>query len=218
LVKNGGNINTLDEEGNNALLFALKNDAPKDYIIKLLELGSDVSLSDKNGVKPLAVALAKRNYPIEIYEEIIKMGGDVNSLDGNKLVWDEMLNNPKADLLEVLLKNGAEIEKDGDYPICYFLREKFNTINDYDTKMEILDVLIKYEKKLNEAICGTYTPLSFAVKNNFPADVIRLLLSYGADPEVKDKGGISMVDYLSSREHYDDTIIIKTRENVTEGW
>jgi hypothetical protein len=45
-----------------------------------------------------------------------------------------------------------------------------------------------------------------------------LLLSYGADPEVKDKGGISMVDYLSSREHYDDTIIIKTRENVTEGW
>ena len=220
LVKNGANINTLDEEGNNALLFALKNDAPKDYILKLLELGSNVSLSDKNGVTPLSVAFAKRNYPIEIYEEIIKRGGDVNvnSLDGNKLIWAEIMNNSKAGLLEVLLKNGAEAEKDGDYPICYFLREKFNTINDYDARMEILDVLVKYEKKLNEAICDTYTPLTFVVKNNFPADVIRLLLSYGADPEVKDKGGISMVDYLSSREHYDDTIIIKTRENVTEGW
>ena len=220
LAKNSSDVNVLDENGDNALLFALKNGTNKEYIIKLIDLGGDVNILDKNKMTPLSVAFMKRDYPVEVYENIVKQGGDVNanSVEGEPLVWTEIKNDTNPKLLAILLKNNAKGEYNGDYPICYFLREKFGRYQDADKKMEVLDVLIKYEKNLNKSICGGYTPLTFAVRNSFPADAVRLFLEYGADPEVKDDDGISMVDYLSSREHYDDTIVIKTRENVLDGW
>jgi hypothetical protein len=88
----------------------------------------------------------------------------------------------------------------------------------YDRGLEILETLVKNDHNLDKPLCGKLSPLTYLVTKNYPSDMVKILLQYGANPEAKDLYGNSMIDYLSSNEYYDDTMVEKTRENVLDGW
>ena len=58
----------------------------------------------------------------------------------------------------------------------------------------------------------------YAVKNEYPAEIIKSMLYYGADPEMRDAKGHNTMDILSSNQFFQETIKKQTRENVLNQW
>ena len=82
----------------------------------------------------------------------------------------------------------------------------------------MLNAFIRFEKDINKPNAKGDTPLLYAVKNEFPAEVIKTLLENGADPEYRDVNGMNMMDILSQNQFFDDTIKEQTREDVLNQW
>ncbi len=207
---------------------AIAKNAHKDYVLKIIEYG----FRDKKGKSSFRKAV-DNNYPVEVLQKMIEKGFDVRKEEG---LLKQLLETKdyRADVIDVLLKNGAQWQ-DEIYktPLCYYLEKDcpklrpslFNSEEIYevekiyyDRNLEILDVLAKNDKNLDKPLCGMLSPLTFLVTKNYPSEMVKILLNNDASPYEKDLHGKSMVDYLSASEFYDDTMVEKTRENVLEDW
>ncbi len=207
---------------------AISKNAHKDYVLKIIEYGF-IDKKDKSSFRKAV----DNNYPVEVLEKMIEKGVNV-SLEKGLLKQLLETKDYRADVIDILLKNNAEWE-DNIYktPLCYYLEngcpklipsmlvgEDFYAVEkaDYDRRLEILDTLVRNDPNLDKPLCGMLSPLTFLVTKNYPSDTVNILLNNGANPDAKDLNGMSMIDYLSSNEYYNDTMVEKTRENVLDGW
>ena len=72
--------------------------------------------------------------------------------------------------------------------VCSNIHYLFDKLFYEDNSLEEIEKYIKYNKRLlNEIYCGE-TPLIKAC-NNRETDIVKLLLKYGANPNIKDKYG-----------------------------
>ncbi|MDO8932392.1 MAG: ankyrin repeat domain-containing protein [Rhodocyclaceae bacterium] len=104
------NIHTLDENGNEPLMFALKKGHTVVAKI-LLDAGADVNTRDRLGLTPLLVACGKtaRGYNI-IAETLIKKGAPINvrdSLGFTPLLL--ALSGGNLDIARLLIERGADV-------------------------------------------------------------------------------------------------------------
>ena len=81
----------------------------------------------------------------------------------------------------------------------------------------IIENIIMSKQNINIRNEDGDTPLLYAVKHEFPASTVKLLLSNGADSNAKDKNGYTMYDIMQSSQFFDATVKKRNRLQA-EDW
>lgn len=80
-LKNGGNPNEQEENGESVICFALRYHCDEDVLNLLIDSGADLMHSDNEGVSVFDVAVTYNNLPI--IERLINVGFDVHTATRN---------------------------------------------------------------------------------------------------------------------------------------
>ena len=214
LISNGLKVNATDDNGNTALMYAIKYNAGIGFISALLEKKAAVNKNNDEAETALWIALRQQS-PAEVVSALIEHGADVNEADiNNELpLWFQLRNRGNDDITIALLKGGADVNTknaSGDYPLWY----AFNR----DVSTEVIEEIISHQKDLNIKNETGDTPLLYAVKHNYPASTIKLLISKGANPNIPDNEGYTIYDILESDYFYDETVKKVNHDKAVSGW
>jgi antitoxin component YwqK of YwqJK toxin-antitoxin module/ankyrin repeat protein len=104
LTKNA-DINAKDQNGDTALLYAVKNGYDLDFIKKLEESGADVGIKDADGNTALGMAIKADN--LALTENLLQNGADING-QYNGRIYLLTLSPQQADMTKLLLQYKAE--------------------------------------------------------------------------------------------------------------
>ena len=214
LLASGTDINRTDDAGNTALMYALANRADINYVRMLLASGADVNAASNLGETPLWTAV-RQNLPSETVKLLIEYGADVNHKDrrGETPLWYLLRTDGDEVLIRTLLRGGADTEitnAAGDIPLWYVLNKGGSDM--------VIENIIMAQNNLNIKNEHGDTPLLFALKNNYPSKFVKLLLSRGADPQIRDSDGNNAYDILRNNQYFDAAVQKRTRERVLNGW
>jgi len=162
MLSNDGNPNVYDNNGNNALMYAIENgnvDIVKllidkgVYIEKPFRFSSSNIDSELNGRTPLNYAIFKNNK--DVVKLLIKAGADVNKEDDKgytPLVYAKL--NKNKEIIDILEKSGAK--KDITLDKAINIQNK-----------DVVELLIKEGVDLNRENENGYTPLDIAIQNDY---------------------------------------------------
>ena len=180
LLKNNIDPNTQDDNGDTALIVALKNKADNIFIKTLLQNGIDPNIANHQKETPIHVAI-KKQYPIETIELLLNNGanGNIPDSEGNTALWHYIKYAPTVENLTGVAKG--------------------NTVIDYADE-------------------NGDTPLIFALKNDYPSEVIRVLLENGADPKLKNYDNQDAYDIIRSKKYFKEAVKKSTSNVVKENW
>jgi len=140
---------------------------PKNFEIAsfLIEAGADVNAQAKDGSTPLH--RAAQFGAIELASLLISKGADVNAVSHYT----------------------GGLVTDLDTPLHVALSSPEND----ETKIKIMNLLLKHGAKVNAKNCFNETPLSYAAFLSGPS-VVEELLAKGADPSIRNTDGKSPLD------------------------
>jgi ankyrin repeat protein len=167
-----------------------------------IDLNPISGLHDVN--KPLAYAAAYGN--LEIVKLLIKAGADLN---GQVAYGDVALikadEHGNVEILEYLIEQGADVNLPNLYGMTPFIglcgSGRLNLVQFAATHGA--DVNSSYRAKVGEgAGMKNFSPLETAAFRG-RLDVVKLLLSLGADPRTKDYKGRSPIELAKSKGHED---------------
>lgn len=195
LLDKGFNFDFERERHTDPLLFVLSmkdNNALPDwtgYIAeKIMKSGYTFRLSPILGSFPVEAFSISNKLPLEMYEKIItKMAKEINInypvLEGLPAIHS-LVQSGNFDFVEVLLKNGMEVDKRVENSDYRFL-QGFTPLMlaAHVGKSDIADLLLKYKADPNFRDINGDTPLNAALMTN--RDVFVSLLSHGADLNTK---------------------------------
>lgn len=203
MLSMGAEINHVDAFGQTALMWAAaEGNLPT--INWLLAQGSDVNKVTKKGFTPLFFAL-KSKVPAAPFA-IMKAGGDTNHIGPEQTTAVQMaMYQGQYGFAETLVKNGADMsafDRNGyqllhaavlaDQPqLVQLLIEKGAKINGESI---ISRVKWRYESnfKAGEHVVGPRSALMLAAENGL-AEMMALLVRYGADTSVRTEDGDNIV-------------------------
>jgi ankyrin repeat protein len=188
LLVKGVDVNTTDRDGNTALIWAARH-GQRDCVRKLIEKGSKVNV--KNNVDWTALIAASRKGHKAVVELLIENGADVNAKanDGNTAFTFASAKG-YDEIVDILKKSGAVSVKYQDPKI---LTAAFN--GDVNTLKALLE---KGVSPNTIDRIGGETPLMYAMgRNHF--ECAKLLLEFGADVNIRDKDGHTVLDVIKGR-------------------
>jgi ankyrin repeat protein len=188
LIKAGMSPDETDEEhypGRTALFEIIIKDQKHldEYKLKLLNLlmdmGADVKTQDISGTTPLH--LAALNNHKEIAEQLIRKGAEIDARneDGKTPLYYSI--NHSLEIAELLISHGANVNAEdvyGQTPL--FKVHKCNTF---------MELLVKNGADVNKKDIDGITSLQYAAMYKSYEEIAPLLLSCGADPNVKNAAG-----------------------------
>lgn len=213
LTEHGINTNATDENGNTALLYAIRNNAPSGIIQILLDANANPNIADNTGETPLITAV-KQNAPKTV-SLLLANGADANKAD-NKMETP-LRYAVKADvnplIIKSLLKHNADTQTpdiNGLTPLWYALKNHANT--------ESTVFLAYADKNLNQTNSEGDTPLLYALTNDLPSEIVKALLANNANPQIKNRSGKNAYDILKSKQYFSEALKKQTREHVLDGW
>ena len=177
---------------------------------ELLARGVDVNIREKTmGSTPLIVACSLEG-TYEIVELLILKGADINiigSYDGRTALMWAAQNSKKT--VELLLEKGAEVNVKGVDGMTAFIQSIFGVLSGSVTT-EVCDLLLAKGANVNAQLTGPdatgWTALMFASSNG-KLDLVKYLISKGADVNLKAKDGTSALS-LALKDKNDDIIKI----------
>lgn len=216
LIKQGIDVNGVDDFGNSALVYAVGNQADNAFILSLIQAGADVNLANQALETPLWIAVRQQRAP-EILQLLLENGADPNAKDlrGESPLWYLLhnKNETNAEIVKILIEGGADVNapsQSGDFALWYALHNRLAPV--------IVEKIIAYQNSLDIRDENGDTPLLFAVKNEYPASVVKLLLAKGANPDLADKNGFTMTDILQGSQFFNETMQKVNRDRVLGAW
>ena len=177
---------------------------------ELLARGVDVNIREKTmGSTPLILACSLEG-TFEIVELLIAKGADINikgSYDGRTpLMWAAQ-NSQKT--VELLLEKDAEVNVKGVDGMTAFIQSIFGILSGSVTTA-VCDLLLEKGANVNDQLTGAdatgWTAIMFASSNG-KLDLVKYLISKGADLNLKAKDGTSALS-LALKDKNDDIIKI----------
>ncbi len=206
LLKSGANPNILLSKGSfsdTALGLALSMSRHRplkknmDFFKILIDNGADLnSPVNAKGEFPAEVILGNDDAEI-ILTEFIKHGMNPLKTSGENLFFKASLAR-KPEQLKILQAAGLTsdaVDRNGNS----FLH--LAIFRNYGGDLRLSDIQKKYaEDVVNNQNLEGKTPLHLAVERNEP-QIVKLLLKYGANPEIKDKKGLTP-EQLAEKERY----------------
>jgi len=189
-----GDLTSANEEadrvhsnGKTALMVAAKQ-GNKERIQALIEQGAEVNRSNRNGGTPIMYgALSGETETVSL---LLEHGAKVNAVAENG--WTAlMIASVKGyvDVARLLLEHGAEPNQADVYSWTPLMRAV------YEQRLPMVRLLAGHERtRVNQRGENGVTALHLAVvKSNM--DIVKLLLSHGADPAVADNLDRTALDF-----------------------
>ncbi|MFC1795296.1 ankyrin repeat domain-containing protein, partial [Planctomycetota bacterium] len=208
LIAKGADIDAPNRPGETPLHFAFRN-GHKDIAELLIENGADFSSAAKNGITPLHT-VAEQGH-IGLVKLLIDKGADVNA---NTKTWagtplHQAAGEGHTDIVKLLIANGANVNSKNNSngtPLHWAA---------FGGHTKVIEILIKNGAEINAENDGFSTPLGFAEQGEHTETVellrkhganmgtqpliqavttdnieqVKLLLSEGADVNIKPKNG-----------------------------
>lgn len=159
---------------------------------------------------PLCIATQEGH--LEIVKVLLKNNANINHVGKKKTPLLIAAKNGNIDIVNYLLNNGADVNQAN-------LAGKTTPLTAaiMGGHIEVVKLLLnKYKAKINNIADNTFSPLTTAVSNKNLA-IIKELLDHGADPNEKDKFGLT--PFISSCLHGDMEIVkpfLNHKTNVLE--
>ena len=204
-IKSGADVNTVDETGWTALMFAVQCRCETEIIKLLLDAGADVNVKDWNDMTPLMLATLCDG--ADVIDVLIKHGADIEAKDkdGNTALM-YAYNNAVG--IKKLIDYGANINVKNDLKDTLLDRVALK-----GKKPEVIKILLGFGMDINakNTDFDDATPLMKAVMNNNDVEMIKALINAGADIHLKDKQGKSLMFYA---QYNDNPEILKFVEKL----
>ncbi len=238
-IERGDDLNEWDEEGFAALHWAIQ-EGHIAIVALLLDHGADINLPNQDGMTPLHIALYDRKSEIALL--LMKRGayldltGDaftalhlISGRSGNKKILRQLAQDMellherteegegmtplhiaaqagKAKKVTLLLEAGAEIEAEGPEGITPLYLAVEN--NHPKAVKALLKAGADHEMSPSE---DGETVLTLASAKGYER-IVRILLSYGANPLHRDAAGSSARDLALANEHHQIAEILRQKE------
>lgn len=168
LLAHGVNLKDETRNGTTLLIEAIRKRAPQQAIETLLNSGSDPNRKDDHGKTALCEAV-QSDQPA-IVTTLLNQDANPNLPGPEHVLWSAV---HRPGCLRILLARGADIRKTPG------LMEQATSVNSIDA----VRVLLQAGMDPNSKKDGIYTPLCSAIRDDRP-DILALLLSHGADPNL----------------------------------
>lgn len=185
-----------------------KND--RYQVRKALEFGANINERNSNYLTPLHLASSKGN--VEIAHLLITMGADVNVEtyhNGGLTALDFALSNANERLVEILIDKTSNVNS----ALLFYMS------NSYRINLKIVRLLIEKGADVNVMDTNGWTPLHWALKRGYDMGV-KLLLSNNANVYIKNKMGMTALDFAKFNKSYEIRRLFKKiskgRSIVTE--
>ncbi len=214
LLDNGLDINATDDDGNTALMHAIKNRADSRFVLMLIKEKANINALNNAQDSALWLILKQQDSPDNL-KLLLEYGADPNqkNLKKETPLWYQLHQNGNDVLTQILLQSGADANTPnaaGELPLWYAFNKKAPVL--------VLESIILAQNDINRKNENGDTPLLYAVKNEYPAIIIKALLAKGADPEIPDRNGLTMYNILQSSQFFDAAVKRVTRDRVTSDW
>ncbi|XP_046554920.1 serine/threonine-protein phosphatase 6 regulatory ankyrin repeat subunit B-like [Haliotis rubra] len=167
LLKKGTEVNTLDRNGNTPLHIAVKHNQVE-IVDLLLSKHAPVDMKNSNGCIPLLCMELTSPPDLNIVTQLIKAGSDINEVDEqNRTLLYKATEYGHLALVKYLCNKGANVNIDTQH-------------------MNITLMPLTEERKLCKRVI-------LAACRNADIDVVKLLCEHGADVDVADDNGETVI-------------------------
>lgn len=199
------NINQINHDGNTILHkeIVLKNN---DLALLLMDLGADPTILDKNGKNFLFYAISKGIKNISILEKAVDLGCNINSRSSeNKTLLMEsinyFLNTPKdntemrtahLEMVQELIKLGVNVDAlDNNNENAFFLVTRSEDRELIHSFLHDCNINLNHQNNQGDTV------LLILVLNGIRnSDLIKLYLEKGANPDLLNQTGKSIIEIL----------------------
>lgn len=210
LLKKGADANA--RENDRSILGWASQSYDNGVVEALLAAKADPNNYDGVGHTPLMRAIETQQ--VKNVESLIKAKANVNlkTKDGSKTVLMMAVDSRKPEIVKAVIDAGADVKAvtaEGESPVLMAAQEGSSD------SMEIIKILGAAKASMDTANAA-YTPLSYAV-NQGNAELVKVLLAAGANPNAKDKmGRTPLMQALDSKEVFDLLVAAKADANITD--
>ena len=193
IICHGTDVNATNKCNQTSLMLACK-DGGKDFVNVLLDAGADPNIADANSETSLHYA-AGNDCCIEVYQEIISHGVDVNATAKNN-VSALMLACEKGNkyAINVLLNAGADpniADANSGTSLHYAAGN--------DCCIEVYQEIISHGVDVNATAKNNVSALMLACEKG-NKDAINVLLNAGADPNIADANSETSLHYAAGND------------------
>lgn len=168
LLMYGADVTQISTSGNTMLISAITKKTSVKTIDLILEYGADPNAKSKEGKTALFEAISCAR--ADIVTSLLRHKANPNLPGPKHMLWPAVSQAP---CLQVLLAHGA------DYKKTPGIMELASSINNVESVRILLNAGVDPNAKKD----GVYTPLCTSIRDDH-ADIFRLLLSNGADPNI----------------------------------
>ena len=170
----------------------------------LLAKGFDPNTVNEEGVPALILAAQKKSFnAIAVLVKDKKTNLNVISKESENTLMLAAIQN-QIDLAKLLIEQGAEVNKPG-WTALHYAATKGH--------IDIMRLLIEHSAYLDAESPNGTTPLMMAAYYGTP-QAVKLLLEEGADPLVKNKLGLSAMDFAKQSTHKESQDYIQAFVNA----
>ncbi|XP_037033284.1 putative ankyrin repeat protein RF_0381 isoform X1 [Bradysia coprophila] len=191
LIKNGSDVNALDNGNLSPLYFAAEGGNDK-IVEMLVNNGADVSISNNKGMTELHVA-AYNGFD-KIADILIKAGANVDAL--NEVKWTPLFYagvNDSVPVANLLIQNGAQVNAQNNDGLSILA---IAIIAADSERYNCVEFLLNNGADPNLAKEMTFVPLYFAVQNG-NAKIVELLIQKGANVNFRDEDQLAPLHFAS---------------------
>lgn len=217
-------VDDADNNGDTALFYAIRSNAPANVVEWLLKSGADPNHFNNSGKTPLAYALDKpeifallvdnganinardENGRVLLinclndpnFYKLIEAGADINTRDenGNTLLMNELMNEQYSPAtVRMLLQNGADVNIQNHQGETALMLAAVMYKTSVGGKSDLIEQLLKAGAKIDAIDLSGKTALMHAVSETYNTPVILMLINAGADVGVRDDTFKSAQDY-----------------------
>jgi len=207
LISQGADVHAKNKQGETPLHCAVE-ESSTEIVAFLVSQGADISAKTSSG--DTLLHLATRNHTengLEMVKYFVAQGCDVNARNnyGDTPLHKVVSRNPNVEILQYLLSQGADIHAKNDNGQTP-LHKAASLSHPTNSKYFIDRGIGFHEMEFDE--CTVLTHASFHPDFEDNVDVLRYLISIGADPNVKDADGKTPLHVAAMNTEFTDNVVV----------